>query len=81
MADKHFWFVGFLLLFKISDFSLFLMQKLRSLPPTAQKSHPLFSSYLPIRIEILSGPFFKKIGRRHNPAKEREGGEVAHYVS
>ena len=47
MADKHFGlYFLLLLLFKISDFSLFFMQQLRSIPPPAQKNHPLFSSNL-----------------------------------
>ena len=61
----------FLLLFKISDFSLFFMQQLWFLPPTAQKSHPLFSSNLPLKIEILPCPLFWKFGRRLNPPGER----------
>ena len=56
MADKHFGLYFFV--FKILDFSLFFMQKLRSIPPPAQKSHPLFSSNLPLKIEILPGPLF-----------------------
>ena len=63
MGDKHFGleFLLLLLLFQISDFNLFSMQQLRSLPPPAQKIHPLFSSNLPLKIEILSGPPFLKI--------------------
>ena len=57
MADKHFGL--YFLVFKISDFSLFFMQpQLRAIPPPAQKSHPLFSSNLPLKIEILPGPLF-----------------------
>ena len=61
MTDKHFVFFLLMLLFKISDFDLFFMQQLRSLPPPAQKSHPLFSSNLSLKIEILPGPLFLKI--------------------
>ena len=68
MADKHFGLYFFV--FKISDFSLFFMQQLRSIPPPAQKSHPLFSSNLPLKIEILPGPIFWKFGRRLNPPSE-----------
>ena len=57
MADKHFG-LYFLLLFKISDFNLSFMQQLWSLPPPAEKIHPLFSSNLPLKIEILPDPFF-----------------------
>ena len=53
------------------------MQQLRSIPPPAQKSHLLFSSNLPLKIEILPRPIFWKFGRRLNPLGE--GG--AHYVS
>ena len=75
MADKHFGLYFFV--FKISDFSLFFMQQLRSIPPPAQKSHPLFSSNLPLKIEILSGPRFWKFGRRLNP-RVVVGGEGTH---
>ena len=61
----------FLLWFKISDLSLFYMQQLRSLPPTVQKSHPLFSSNLHLKIEILPCPLFWKFGKRLNPPGER----------
>ena len=60
MTEKHFG-LYFLLLFKISDFILFFMQQLRSLPPPAQKSHPLFSSNLPLKIEILPDLVFKNL--------------------
>ena len=69
MADKHFGLYFFV--FKISDFSLFFMQQLRSIPPPTQKSHPLFCSNLPLKTEILSGPLFWKFGRRLNPPGER----------
>ena len=69
MADKHFGLYFFV--FKISDFSLFFMQQLRSIPPPAQKSHPLFSSNLPLKIEILPGPLFWKLDKRLNPPGER----------
>ena len=48
-------------------FSIFFMQQLRSIPTPAQKSHPLFSSNLPLKIEILPSPLFWKFGRRLNP--------------
>ena len=57
MADKHFG-LYFFLLFKILDFSLSIMQQLQFLPPPTQKSHPLFSSNLSLKIEILSGPLW-----------------------
>ena len=48
MADKHFGlYFLLLLLFKNSDFSLFFMQQLRSIPPPAQKESPLLSQQPP----------------------------------
>ena len=58
--------------FEISDFSLFFMEKLQSLP-LLKKPPPLF--WLPPKIEILSGPLFSKFGRRLNPPAERVGRE------
>ena len=63
--------------FKISDSSLFFMQQLRSIPPPAQKSHPLFSSNLSLKIEILPGPFFGNLVGYSIP--QETGG--THYVS
>ena len=47
------------------------MQKLQ--PPG--KGHPLFSATTPVKIEILSSPFFWKFGRRLNSSPAENGGE------
>ena len=76
MTEKHFG-LYFLLLFKISDFILFFMQQLRSITPPAQKIHPLFSSNLALKIEILAGPLFENLVGDSIPQEKG----VAHYVS
>ena len=53
------------------------MWQLRFLPPPAQKSHPLFSSNLPTKTEILSAPFFENLVGDSIP--QENGG--ANYVS
>ena len=47
----------------ISDFVFFLCKNCNPL----EKSHPLFPSNIPLKIEILSSPAFLKFRRRFNP--------------
>ena len=74
-AHKHF------LSLNISDFNLFFMWKLQTLPQ--KKVTPLFPSNLPLKAQVLSSPPFWKFGwsfKLAPPPPSRKGGEGgAHY--
>ena len=77
MTEKNIFVYKLFLSLRISDFSLFFMQKQQ--PP--KKCKPLFPSNPPLKIEILSAlpPLFWKFGRRLNPhPAEREGCTLCH---
>ena len=77
MTEKNIFVYKLSLPLNISYFSLFFVKT--ATPPPPEKSYPLFSSNLPLKVEVLSSPpSFWKFGRRFNPPS-RKGGRGAHY--
>ena len=49
-------------------------------PP--EKNYPLFPSNLPLKVEVLSSPFFLKVWLEAQPPPPmQKGGRGAHYVN
>ena len=80
--EKHFCFIRFLSL-NLSDFTLFFMTKLQ--PTPYEKSHLLFPTNLPLKIDILSSSPLFEIWQGAQPlppsAKQKGRGGGVHYES
>ena len=73
VEDKYYFVYKFFYHLKLQILVYFLYKNCN--PSSCWKKSPLFSSNLPLKIEILSSPFFSKFGRRFNSPAERKSGE------
>ena len=70
MIEKNIFVCKLFLSLNIPDFILFFVKTATSSP---EKSHPLFPSNLPLKIEILSSHPFLKIWSEVQPSSQQKG--------